>query len=368
MMSIPPKKFDRYALPAVPGMIILAAWGWVRFGEFVWRLKNREPGTENQELSTENQERRERTTEQQNNEQSGITFPSRPAMPLALILMLTLVLAVQLAWYAPYTIAYYNPLLGGGAAAVKLIPVGWGEGHEQAGAIINAQFNGADRPTAAWYEPVLAPFVQGGTAPMDFAFEPNRVDYAVLYVDQIQRAYKPWLITPLLNERRPLAVVRIHGIEYAYVYPVGPAVEHPLEASFGPAITLQGYSIDTTALRSDDLLTVTLSWEAIALPERDYTLFIHVLDEAGRKVGQVDVPPGDPRAPTGAWRPGMVVGSVQQVPLQADLPPGRYAVLIGLYDPETFARLPVQAPPRPPAPDDGGATLLLQWIEIEPGS
>jgi hypothetical protein len=336
-MSLPPKKFDRYALPIFPALDILAAAGLVRLGEVL----------------------RRRLADSQRMTKGERTSGSSAAMVhFALWSFVVGLLSFNLAAHHPYHLAYFNPLLGGGPVAARMVPVGWGEGYEQAGAYIAAQHNGADRPAAARYEPVLGPFTPAGAAPLAWWQIPGRVDYAVLYIDQLQRDDKPETFRPLL-EREPVYTVRINGIDYAYVYQVAPPVVTALPADFGDAIHLRGYRLDTSALRTSGVITLTLEWEARAAPGTDSMLFAHVFDERGGRVAQVDVPPGGARAPTSTWQPGHYISLVQQIPVPADLPPGTYRVAIGVYDPATFARLPLQAAPRATLPEAGPDALAL---------
>lgn len=334
LMSIPPKKFDRYALPVFPALDILAAYGLVWLAARLGHLLEKR----NDKIYTR------------------LQFA---VWPLAIG-----VFAANLAWYHPYELAYFNPLLGGAQVAAQAIPIGWGEGYEEAGAYIAALPNGADRPVAVLYEPVLSPYVPGGAAPMDWALEPGRVDYAILYIDQIQRNYKPHLITPLRDRMQPVHTVTIKGIEYAYIYQIPQPVAQPLEAGFGDAIHLRGYSLDTSAVRASGYVTLTLEWEARADVGREYTMFVHVLDANGEKFGQADVPPGGERWPTSNWKAGQYISSVQRVPVRADAPPGSYWLIIGLYNPEDFARLPLQSELREQAPADGADALLIERIKL----
>jgi hypothetical protein len=96
-------------------------------------------------------------------------------------------------------------------------------------------------------------------------------------------------------------------------------------------------------------------------------LFVHVFNEAGEKVAQVDVPPGGTdRLPT-TWHPNGYVTWVHPVPLPANIPDGQYFVTIGLYEPSTFARLSLSGADSPPpgAPDDGEHALVLYKIVLE---
>lgn len=336
LMSIPPKKFDRYVLPIFPALTILAAFG------YVWSvdaLRRRTPGADNPKSKIQN--------------------------PKLIWLLVVLGLVANLAWYHPYIFSYYNPLLGGGPVAARTIPVGWGEGYEQAGAFIARQFNGCAKPVASWFGPVLDHFVCPEVVPLGTLFEPDGdVGYAVLYIDQLQRNNEPEAID-LLYGTEPLHTVQIHGIEYAYVYQIAPPVERRLDADFGSAIHLRGYDVDVSGVRASGVLTLTLQWYVREPMAEDYMLFVHVLDVTGNLIGQVDVPPGGPGAPTSIWQPDRYVSLEQPVPLPADVPGGQYWISLGIYDPQTFARLPLRGPMLPGAPYDGPAALLVGPLALE---
>jgi 4-amino-4-deoxy-L-arabinose transferase-like glycosyltransferase len=339
-LSIPPKKFDRYVLPVYPALDILAAAG------LVWIVDCR--------LQIAEWLRRRSTFH--------LRLVKTSAVELLVWPLIVGTLALNLALHHPYPLAYFNPLLGGPVAA-RVVPVGWGEGYEQAGAYIAAQPNGADRPVASRYEPVLGPYAPAGAAPLAWWQIPGRVDYAVVYIDQVQRDDKPETFLPLL-EREPVHTVRINGIDYAYVYQIPPPVAVPLGADFGAAIRLRGYGLDTSAVRSSGGVTLTLEWEALGAPQADYTLFAHVFDATGRRVGQVDVPPGGERAPSSGWERGHYISLVQRIPLDPALPAGEYRVAIGLYHPATFERLPLRAEPRSRIPEAGADALALDPFRL----
>jgi hypothetical protein len=311
MMSLPPKKFDRYILPIFPALDILAAVGLLA----IWQWAG---------------------TRWKWHADSGQSKMS--ALTLAAF---SLLLAGNLAWYHPYELAFYNPLLGGGPAAARLIPVGWGEGMAQAGHYITARWNGCHRPVASWFQPTLAPFVCTPVLHLSEAANPGRVDYAVLYIDQMQRNNEPE-VTAMLQEHAPVHTVRIHGIDYAAVYQLPRPLAHSSSAVFGEAIRLHSYEIDSSAVRSSGSLTLTLQWQARAPISEDYMLFVHVFDAQGRRIGQIDVPPGGPNVPTSTWQPGHYVTWYHPIPIAADAPAGACRVSLGLSTPQDFARLPLQ--------------------------
>ena len=76
----------------------------------------------------------------------------------------------------------------------------------------------------------------------------------------------------------------------------------------------------------------------------DYTVFVHVRDEAGATVSQGDGPPAQGLYPTSLWQPGEIIRDERRVLLDS-LPPGRYDLVVGLYDLNSGVRLPVEGVP-----------------------
>jgi mannosyltransferase len=142
-----------------------------------------------------------------------------------------------------------------------------------------------------------------------------------------------------------------------------------LAATFGGELRLRGYSLELLggAARPGGELPVTLYWEAAAPPTRDYTMFLHLCrDCAAPPLAQDDRPPLSgypPAGRTAQWLVGDPVHDERAVALPADLPPGRYTLLLGVYpagDPSESARLPVASD----AHVLGGTRLVLGEVEI----
>lgn len=329
-ISLAAKKFDRYALPVFPMLDILAATGWIWFGTL--------PMFQRFNVSM-------------------FQWLVWPAVVLGL--------AAHLAWYHPYELAYYNPLLGGGPVAERTLLIGWGEGLDHAGAYIAANSPDCDLPVVSGYNFLIEPFICNPIVAHGYLHNPERGGYAVFYISHRQRQHWQTLFAHLAQQGPPVHVVRIHGISYALIYALEPPVSYPLAADFGPAMHLRGYDLDTTALRASDTLTLTLQWQPRARLTADYMLFIHVLDAQGRRVGQVDVPPGGLAEPTSRWNPNDHVRLIQPIPLPADLPPGPYWIALGAYHPQTLERLPLDTQVvHPDAPPVSPETLLLNPIML----
>jgi hypothetical protein len=112
------------------------------------------------------------------------------------------------------------------------------------------------------------------------------------------------------------------------------------EATFGESIALAGRSVE----KDDGLLKVTLWWKCLEPPQRRYTVFLHLYNADGKLVAQKDSQPASDHLPTVLWHRGDVVRDQRVIELPADLPGGRYTLAVGLYDPQTMARLPAIAP------------------------
>lgn len=325
-LSFPAKKFDRYALPAFPALAIIAAYGWGSL--FTRLLAGRHAGVQRRVASL--------------------------AWAAALVAAVGLLFS-----YRTYPLAYYNPLLGGGPTAARLIPVGWGEGLEAAGAFITAQPDGCSRPIATWYRAVLDPFVCHRVVPLDDVVDPQAAGYAVLYIDQIQRGNDAEFTRLVMERGVPMHTIRIHGIDYAYIYHLPPPIEHPTAVAFGPAVRLTGYAFDTTPLASDGYLQATLQWRIDAPVAAELMLFIHLFDAAGNRIGQADVPLGGPENPVQQWAPGHYAMMQQRVPL-FDTAATPAWVALGVYTPDDFARLPLNALPPPAAPASGPDAFVVR--------
>ena len=87
------------------------------------------------------------------------------------------------------------------------------------------------------------------------------------------------------------------------------------------------------------MLPVTLYWRAEAEMPVNYTVFVQLLDPQGDIAAQVDLQPQAGAAPTITWLPGEILTDPYTVPLPADLSPGSYRLIAGLYDAAAGARL-----------------------------
>jgi len=193
-------------------------------------------------------------------------------------------------------------------------------------------------PVDRW---VGAPWL--GTA-ADFSAALNTADRAWFIIDTIRR--------PVYFRGNWLAVVnsqmeQVWAADNALIYrtrpdrvPIPAAPDTTLDAGLGPAIKLTGSTVQRPPARPDTL-TLTLFWQAVASPAADYTIFVHLRDEAGVTVAQADSQPLDGAYPTSRWQPPETIITPLTLPLPAVLPGGTYRLYTGLYRLDTLERLPV---------------------------
>jgi hypothetical protein len=137
-----------------------------------------------------------------------------------------------------------------------------------------------------------------------------------------------------IQEHAPLYAIRPTAAGFRLLpLPVWNAsvITHPANAGIGPVVRWRGYDLASTAVRPGDVLPITLYWEARAPVGESWTTFIHLLDENGEKVGQVDQPPGDGFYGPSDWQPGLLVADQYELALDPGLKPGKYRLIFGWY-------------------------------------
>ncbi|RRR75985.1 MAG: hypothetical protein EI684_03715 [Candidatus Viridilinea halotolerans] len=126
----------------------------------------------------------------------------------------------------------------------------------------------------------------------------------------------------------------------AYVTGERPTPATPVGATFGDTMILLGYTLKATTpagtgvYRAGGNLPLSLFWDVVAPPGRDYSLFLHLCQRCDEPpAASEDGPPLEGYLPTSTWLPGKPARDDRAIALPPDLAPGRYTLLLGLYDP-----------------------------------
>ncbi len=135
-------------------------------------------------------------------------------------------------------------------------------------------------------------------------------------------------------------------LSHPYPRPVPPEPPVTLSADFGNAIQLGGYSIDFSAVAPDGTVQLVLYWRPQAVQfSKPYKVFVQIRNEQDEIVIQADhyILEGmltnavlAQLKEQGEW-----LRDTADIHMPVDLPAGNYRLLVGLYDPDTFERLPV---------------------------
>ena len=143
-----------------------------------------------------------------------------------------------------------------------------------------------------------------------------------------------------------------------------PAVQYPLEASFGGKIALRGYDLPLGVPPAGERLRLTLYLQAEQAMGEDYKISVRLVDVEGHLWGQYDNLPLNGAFPTSHWSPGTIVREWCDVPIQLGTPPGTYQLEMRMYRPGTAEDLEVFV-----GEESQGKTITLGQVEIsEPSS
>ena len=130
-------------------------------------------------------------------------------------------------------------------------------------------------------------------------------------------------------------------------------IPHRLDITFEGKARLLGYETGAEETRPGESVEVTLYWQSLAGMDKDYAVFVHLLDENDLVIAQRDTYPGLGTYPTRLWR----VGDAFADRYVLTLPPtvfapctGRFEV--GLYDFASGERLLATGPDGQPLGDN----------------
>ncbi|HLB48544.1 MAG TPA: glycosyltransferase family 39 protein [Anaerolineales bacterium] len=132
--------------------------------------------------------------------------------------------------------------------------------------------------------------------------------------------------------------------------------------NFPPEMRLLGYALEMDNVRPGGEIRLTLYWQSLAVMDRDWSVFVHVVDEHGIVVAQRDTYPGLGLMPTRKWAVGQTVADTYVI----NVPPTTFApsgttIQIGLYDYNSGDRLVIVTDGHP---DAGRDALTLSALAI----
>ncbi len=128
----------------------------------------------------------------------------------------------------------------------------------------------------------------------------------------------------------------------------------PLSALFDSRIRFVGFETDGLEVSPADSVTLRLYWQPAVRLDRDYSFFVHLVDETGTPLGQ-----GDLTHAAARYEVGEVICDEYRLPLLPTAKPGSYKLIAGVYItlPEGgWQRLTTS---------DGKDTVTLDKVEVQ---
>jgi hypothetical protein len=189
---------------------------------------------------------------------------------------------------------------------------------------------GGLRPTSFWTPGEIYPDSyqihtdEDATTPTTLA-----LDIAMWRDDPAQ----PFPITTFTGDPMPSMLVAAGALDLSQPISIQPA--HPTADTLEYGIQLLGYDLSSEPVAGQPT-DLTLYWQATDLIPASYTVFVHVVNEAGTAIAQADGPPVYGYWPTSDWQPNYPVIDVHGFTFPAA---GTYRLLVGLYDPATVVPL-----------------------------
>jgi hypothetical protein len=135
----------------------------------------------------------------------------------------------------------------------------------------------------------------------------------------------------VLDPSQVIGTLEVAALERQFTTP---PMQHTTAATFGGALDLLGYDLH----QEKDVLHVILHWQARRRLDY-YKVFVHLYDvQRGDLMAQNDFVPRQWTYPTNWWEAGEVVSDGVMFDI-TELPPGRYRLVVGVYEPDTGVRL-----------------------------
>lgn len=159
--------------------------------------------------------------------------------------------------------------------------------------------------------------------------------------------WRGWCAGLLVGLNVSVALYGLFGLLWpTYAIPRTPTAAElqtmtPLDAEIGGTARLLGYRLDKMQVRGGDVLTVSVYWLPESRTDVPYTVFVHLLSSEAGSLTQRDTYPGQGNWATTVWDVGRPFVDVYRLHIPADAPTVSAQIVIGLYDGQTGARLPV---------------------------
>lgn len=132
----------------------------------------------------------------------------------------------------------------------------------------------------------------------------------------------------------------------------GSLARHDSGFVFDVGVALSSYKLSQAmSFHPGEDVSLILEWRALASPLQDLSVSVQLLSPGGALAWQRDTRPVNGFRPMSGWRTGEVTIDRYNITLPRALAPGKYELVVVLYDPVTMHRARLVAPENSPYPD-----------------
>ena len=298
-ISLAAKKFDRYALPVFPLLILLSCLGWIWF----------------------------------------INRSSSKKVWWALLLVATLGNAL---YFQPNPLSAYNFLVGGPRVAQNVMTIGWGEAISLGTTWLEANYSTVDSKGVGTIAQAIVPFYAGEPLPATDEFYPQ-ADYIIWTKNdqQLTGRERPFLA----SDAQLLHTIIYGGLTQAWIYhqpnpTASPFLTIPVEevVHFDNRVAVQATAIQAKPRQIDALI----EWRL--LPEGEngrYQVRLTISDENGIVWQETELPLINETYFYPEHWPISQATNRYTLTLPEGTPPVNYALKVALVDEQTNTLLPL---------------------------
>jgi hypothetical protein len=111
---------------------------------------------------------------------------------------------------------------------------------------------------------------------------------------------------------------------------------------FAVGIRFLGFSMGSSTFRPGDTLEFSLFWKALEDVQGNYTVALTLEDSGGQTWAEIEGPPATSAYPTSQWAKGQLARGIRRLTIPANVPPGRYNLVISLHGAEDGSAVPIQ--------------------------
>jgi len=195
---------------------------------------------------------------------------------------------------------------------------------------------------AEWFTLLIPP----DTPPREYRLEVGLYDRTT--GERVKMAEEPYL-DALSSD--PIVVARATSVSLEAL-----EIPQPEWRNLDHKLTFLGWASSRRQARPGGRIHLSLWWQAQGQLERDYALSIFLADEGGDRFGEIRRQPLDGDYPTSRWEAREVVRDRFDYSIPPETPPGRYSLLVQIFDAETGEYLPLVG--------DQGDTIILSSVRV----